>query len=93
MGAMLNLHKMSNLKIEIISATGVVFAGEAHLAVVPLDTGDLGFMQGHELIVSKIREGQITLYDDKSSQLKSFEVKGGFVEMEDGDHLVVLLDV
>ncbi len=84
---------MSNLKIEIISATGVIFTGEVHLAVVPLDNGDLGFMQGHELMVSKLREGQIALYDDKSTQLKSFEAKGGFVEMKNGDHLVVLLDV
>lgn len=84
---------MSNLKIEIIAATGVIFKGEANLAVVPLIAGDLGFMQGHELMVSTLRPGQITLYDDKQTQLKSFEVTGGFVEMKDGDHLVVLLDV
>ena len=83
---------MSNLHLEIISPNGVLFKGECHLAVVPSISGDIGFMQGHELVIAAMRQGEVAVYDDKQNLVKSFEVSSGFAEMKDINNLLVLVD-
>jgi F-type H+-transporting ATPase subunit epsilon len=83
---------MSNLNLEIISVTGVVFKGQCNMAVVPSVEGDIGVMFGHESLIAKLREGQITIYDDKQNIVKQIDVKGGFAEMHAAETLSVLVD-
>lgn len=83
---------MSNLNLEIISVTGVVFKGQCNMAVVPSVEGDIGVMFGHESLITKLREGQITIYDDKQNIVKQIDVKGGFAEMHAAETLSVLVD-
>jgi len=83
---------MSNLKLEIISPEGVIFNGNCHIAVIPSTLGDIGFMYGHEAVVALIREGQITVFDDKQNILKQIDVVGGYVEMNGAEKLSVLVD-
>ncbi len=81
-----------NLNLEIISVQGIVFKGQCHMAVVPSVEGDLGVMYGHESVIAKLREGQITLYDDKQIITKQIDVKGGLAEMHGAEKLSVLVD-
>lgn len=83
---------MTNLNLEIISVYGIVFKGECNMAVVPSVEGDLGVMQGHESIITKLREGQITIFDDKQNVLHQIDVKGGYAEMHEASKLSVLID-
>lgn len=83
---------MSALNLEIISVQGIIFKGDCNMAVVPSSAGDIGVMYGHEAIIAKLREGQITVYDDKQNILKQIEVKGGYAEMQGANTLMVLLD-
>lgn len=83
---------MTALNLEIISPAGIIFKGNCHLATVPSVSGDLGVMYGHESVIAHLREGQISLYDDKENLVKNFEVKSGFAEMQGADKLLVLLD-
>ncbi len=83
---------MSNLNLEIISVTGVVFKGQCNMAVVPSVEGDIGVMFGHESLIAKLREGQITIYDDKQNIVKQIDVTGGFAEMHSAETLSVLVD-
>jgi F-type H+-transporting ATPase subunit epsilon len=83
---------MSELNLEIISPTGIVFKGNCHLVVVPSSAGDLGIMYDHESVAVVLREGQILIYDDKENLVKNFDVKSGFAEMQDAEKLLVLLD-
>lgn len=83
---------MSNLHLEIISPTGILFKGECHLVVVPSVSGDVGLMYGHESIVALLREGQVSIYDEKQNLVETFEVKSGFVEMQSQEKMTVLLD-
>jgi len=83
---------MSNLKLEIISPEGVIFNGNCYMAVIPSTLGDIGFMHGHEAVVALIREGQITVFDDKQNIVKQLDVVGGYAEMDGYENLSVLVD-
>lgn len=83
---------MTALNLEIISAKGVIFKGECHMATVPSVDGEIGVMQAHEAVIAKLREGQITIHDDKENIIKQIEVSGGYAEVCDGNKLIVLLD-
>ena len=83
---------MSNLKLEIISPEGVIFNGECHLAVAPSVSGDIGFMHGHEAVLALLKEGQITLFDDKQNIIKQIPVVSGTAAVDDSGKLLILVD-
>ena len=83
---------MKNLNVEIISAEGYVFRGEAHQVVIPCDTGDIGVMFDHEHVVTEIREGKIEVLNSASKSLKEIDVKGGTAEVHQ-DGLRVLIEI
>lgn len=84
---------MSDLKLEIISPSGVIFSGNCHMAVVPSTLGDLGVMLGHEVVIVALREGQVAVYDANQNIIKSVDVKSGFAEVQDsGKKLLVLVE-
>ncbi len=80
------------LNVEIISIEGFLFQGQAHQVVVPVVSGDIGFMKGHESLVGELKEGNISVFDDADKVIKEIAVKSGTVEMFDGKKLVVLVD-
>lgn len=83
---------MTNLNLEIISPTSVIFEGQCHLVVVPSIAGDIGVMRGHEAFISVLREGQVLVYDEQEKLVENFDIKGGFAEVDDGSKLIVLID-
>ena len=83
---------MANLNLEIISLEGVVLECECHMVVVPAIEGDMGIMYGHESIISKLKEGQILVYDDKQNITNQFDIIGGYAEMHGEDRISVLID-
>lgn len=82
---------MSALNLEIISASGPVFSGQYYRVTVPCVDGDIGFMPNHESVISKIREGQIVIQDEKETVIKELDAKSGYAEMID-NKLIILLD-
>lgn len=83
---------MSNLKLEIISPEGVIFSGECHLAVAPSVSGDIGFMHGHEAVLALLKEGQITLFDEKQNIIKQIDAVSGSAAIDDSGKLLILVD-
>lgn len=83
---------MSALKVEIISPSGELLKGSFHMVVVPSVLGDIGVMQGHEVVIVALREGEVSVYDEKQNLVKSFPVKSGFAEVQEGGKLLVLVD-
>ena len=83
---------MTALNLEIISPQGLVFKGQCAMAVVPTAAGEIGVMHGHEVVISSLEEGKISVYDDKQNITNSFDVHSGFAEMHGVDRLVILLD-
>lgn len=83
---------MTNLNLEIISVHGVVLKCDCDMVVVPSVEGDLGIMYGHESVITILREGQITVFDDKQNIVKQIDVTGGYAEMHGAEKLSVLID-
>lgn len=83
---------MSNLTLEIISPEGIIFNGDCHIAVVPSVSGDIGFMYGHEEVIALLREGQITVFDDKQNIIKQLDVVSGCAKIDASRKLIVLVD-
>ncbi len=83
---------MTKLNLEITSPTGIIFKGDCHMAVVPSINGEIGVMQGHESVISKLKEGKISVFDEQENLVKSFDVVSGFAEMQGSDKLLVLID-
>jgi len=82
---------MSELNLEIISAKGPVFKGQCHMAIVPSINGEIGFMNNHESIMTRLKKGQIIIQDEKQSTIKEVDVDSGYAEMCN-NKLIVLLD-
>ena len=83
---------MAKLNIEIISPEGVIFNKSCHMAVVPSKEGEIGFMYGHESVVASLQEGKISIYENQNDVSKTFDVKEGFAEIQDGSKLIILID-
>lgn len=84
---------MKNLNVEIISATGYAFQGEASQVVVPCASGDIGVMAGHEHLIGNLREGVIEVLDDSDKKIKEIEIKSGTVEVYGENDLRVLVEI
>jgi F0F1-type ATP synthase epsilon subunit len=83
---------MSLLNIEIVSIEGIVFKGEAYLATIPSISGEEGIMKNHESFITKLKEGKITIFDEKQNIIKELEVEAGFAEIVDGKKLSIIID-
>lgn len=86
---------MSNaLQLEIVSPHGALFKGACHMAVVPSVDGDVGVMAGHESFTASLREGKITIHDEKQNVVKEVEISaaGGFAQIDEGEKLLVLVN-
>ena len=83
---------MANLNLEIISVQGVILKWQCDMVVVPSVEGEIGVMYGHESIIAKLKEGQISVYDDKQNIIKQIEITGGYAEMHGAEKLSVLVD-
>lgn len=80
------------INVEITSPEGIIYEGKSHMVVVPSTGGDVGVMQGHEAMVANLREGKIAIYNEKQEIEKEIDVTGGFMEVFDGQKLLVLVD-
>jgi F-type H+-transporting ATPase subunit epsilon len=83
---------MSDLKVEIISPEGQIFYGVCHMAVIPATLGDIGVMHGHEAVITTLRQGEIMIYDNKNTLIKSLKIDDGFAEMQGVEKLLILID-
>jgi F-type H+-transporting ATPase subunit epsilon len=79
------------LNVEIISPSGYLFNGTCNMAVIPATNGEMGIMEGHEALITSLKEGKISIYDDKENIVNQFEVSAGFVEVLE-DKLLALVE-
>ena len=84
---------MSDLQVEIISPTGIVFQGNCNIASIPTIDGDLGVMYNHESFIAKLKSGEIKIFKDSvQTPYKEFSIEGGFAEIENQGKVLILID-
>ena len=77
------------MRLEILTAEGVLFDGDVDSVVAPGSEGELGILPHHAALMTMLQPGELRYRTaDGESYLA---VHGGFMEVR-GDHVVVLAD-
>ena len=67
---------------ELVSPERLVMSAEVGMVVIPGAEGDFGVLPGHAPMISNVRSGVISIYNDRAIVSRVF-VAGGFAEVSD----------
>lgn len=68
--------------LEIVSPERLLLSREVDMVVVPGTEGDIGVLPGHSMLVTSLRGGLVSIYDDNQIT-DQFFVTGGFAEVSE----------
>jgi F-type H+-transporting ATPase subunit epsilon len=77
-----------SIHVDIVSAEGEMFSGEASMVFVPGTLGDLGIAPRHAPLLTTIKPGEVRVQVEGQPE-QSFYVGGGALEVQ--PHLVTVL--
>ncbi|MFH1087917.1 MAG: F0F1 ATP synthase subunit epsilon [Chloroflexota bacterium] len=77
------------MKVEIVTAERLVYAGDADAVIAPGVQGQLGILPHHAPLMTMLEPGELVLR--KGGQESYCMITGGFLEVR-GDKVVVLAD-
>ena len=80
---------IENTKLEIITPLDVLVSKETKKVVLPGLEGNLGIMKKHTPLITLLKRGVITLYNDNDKISEQIVVDGGIAEIK-SDEIVVL---
>jgi F-type H+-transporting ATPase subunit epsilon len=72
---------MATIKVDIVSAEGAIWAGEANLVIAPARMGDVGIAPRHAPMMTTLRPGDLRVQRDGQEELY-FYVTGGILEVQ-----------
>jgi F-type H+-transporting ATPase subunit epsilon len=72
---------MSTIRVEIVSAEGHIFSGEANLVIAPARMGDVGIAPRHAPMMTTLRPGEVRVQRDGHDE-QFFYVTGGVLEVQ-----------
>jgi F-type H+-transporting ATPase subunit epsilon len=75
------------IHVDIVSAEGQIFSGEAMMLFVPGAQGDLGIYPRHAPLLTTLKPGEVRVHSEGEEQV--FYVGGGTLEIQ--PHLVTVL--
>lgn len=73
--------KLQILQLTIVSPEHILFEGDVRLVTLPGTLGSFTVLPDHAPIISSLESGEIMFSAD--GEMKSIEIKGGFVEVKD----------
>jgi F-type H+-transporting ATPase subunit epsilon len=79
---------MATIHVDIVSAEGDIFKGEAAMVFAPAVMGELGIAPRHAPLLTTLKPGEIRV-QTPDGQEQSFYVSGGAMEVQ--PHLVTVL--
>ena len=78
------------VQFDLVSPERLVLSVEVDMVVVPGAEGDFGVLPGHAPLISNVRPGVISIYQNRALEARVF-VAGGFAEVSDS-RLTVLTE-
>src|SRR3989338_515301 len=81
---------MDNLHFEITTPERTVYKSEVDQVTVPTAMGEITVLPNHIPLVSQLVSGELVI--KKGSEKIHLAVSGGFVEVRQGNHVVILAD-
>ncbi|MDP3857146.1 MAG: F0F1 ATP synthase subunit epsilon [Stagnimonas sp.] len=78
---------MATLHVDIVSAEGAIFSGEASMVFAPAEMGEVGIAPRHAPLLTRLKPGTVRVKNGSEEQ--PFYVSGGILEIQ--PHLVTVL--
>ena len=78
------------VQFDLVSPERLVLSSEVSMVVVPGAEGDFGVLPSHAPMISNLRSGVISIYNDRAIEARVF-VGGGFAEVSN-NRLTVLTE-
>ena len=79
---------MATMHVDIVSAEGEIFSGEAAMVFAPAIMGDVGIAPRHAPLLTNLRPGDLRIQTPEGEEL-FFYVTGGVLEVQ--PHMVTVL--
>jgi F-type H+-transporting ATPase subunit epsilon len=79
---------MATMHVDIVSAEGEIFSGEAAMVFAPAQMGDVGIAPRHAPLLTNLRPGDLRVQTPEGDE-KFFYITGGVLEVQ--PHLVTVL--
>jgi F-type H+-transporting ATPase subunit epsilon len=80
----------NTIHVDIVSAEGQIFSGEANMVFVPGSRGDLGIAPRHAPLLTTLKAGEVRVQSEGAEE-QSFYVGGGSLEVQP-NRVTVLAD-
>ncbi len=81
---------MASIHVDIVSAEGAIFSGEADFVIAPASQGDVGIAPRHAPLLTELRPGPVRVQSEGEDE-RLFYVTGGILEIQP-NAVVVLAD-
>ena len=82
---------MATLHVDVVSAEGSIFSGEAQFVALPGESGELGILPRHTPLITRIRPGAVRIKRADNGEEEFVFVAGGILEVQPGS-VTVLAD-
>ena len=82
---------MATLHVDVVSAEGSIFSGEAKFVALPGESGELGILPRHTPLITRIKPGAVRIQRADNGEEEFVFVAGGILEVQPGS-VTVLAD-
>ncbi len=79
---------MASIRVEIVSAEGAIFSGEAAMVFAPAKMGEIGIAPRHAPLLTDLKPGEVRVQNSDGEE-QCFYVTGGILEVQ--PYLVTVL--
>ena len=79
---------MASIRIDIVSAEGEIYSGEAAMVFAPAKLGEIGIAPRHAPLLTDLRPGEVRVQSAEGTE-RLFYVTGGVLEVQ--PHVVTVL--
>ena len=80
---------MATLHVDVVSAEGSIFSGEAKFVALPGESGELGILHRHTPLITRIKPGAVRIERADTGEEEFVFVAGGLLEVQ--PHCVTVL--
>lgn len=72
---------MAMIHVDIVSAEGSIFSGEAVMVFAPAEMGEIGIAPRHSPLITRLRTGEVRVQAENGEE-QMFFVSGGMLEVQ-----------
>lgn len=80
---------MATIHVDIVSAEGEIFSGEAAMVFAPARQGEVGIAPRHAPLLTNLRPGEVRVQVPEQADEQFFYITGGIMEVQ--PHMVTIL--